>query len=95
MPLRIEVAWRDILPFAAGVNAHMPGRGKTVLGKVGDTLRQNWLREPCGENQMLLGLWAMRRWKARIGMFIVSSEPVPEAEWWAMMPRAFRFTRPA
>jgi len=25
-------------------------------------------------------------WKARIGMFIVGSEPVPEAEWWAMMP---------
>jgi maleate isomerase len=25
-------------------------------------------------------------WKARIGMFIVSSEPVPEAEWWAMLP---------
>ena len=25
-------------------------------------------------------------WKARIGMFIVSSEPVPEAVWWAMMP---------
>ena len=25
-------------------------------------------------------------WQARIGMFIVSSEPVPEAEWWAMMP---------
>jgi maleate isomerase len=25
-------------------------------------------------------------WKARIGMFIVSSEPVPEAEWWAMIP---------
>ena len=25
-------------------------------------------------------------WKARIGMFIVSSEAVPEAEWWAMMP---------
>lgn len=25
-------------------------------------------------------------WKARIGMFVVSSEPVPEAEWWAMMP---------
>jgi hypothetical protein len=25
-------------------------------------------------------------WKARIGMFIVSNEPVPEAEWWAMMP---------
>ena len=25
-------------------------------------------------------------WKARIGMFIVSSEPIPEAEWWAMMP---------
>lgn len=26
-------------------------------------------------------------WKARIGMFIVSSEPVPEAEWWAMAPQ--------
>ncbi len=25
-------------------------------------------------------------WQARIGMFIVSSEAVPEAEWWAMMP---------
>ncbi|MEM6498762.1 MAG: hypothetical protein AAF709_18835 [Pseudomonadota bacterium] len=25
-------------------------------------------------------------WKARIGMFIVSTEAVPEAEWWAMMP---------
>lgn len=25
-------------------------------------------------------------WKARFGMFIVSSEAVPEAEWWAMMP---------
>jgi len=25
-------------------------------------------------------------WKARIGMFIVGSEPVPEAEWWAMTP---------
>ena len=25
-------------------------------------------------------------WKARIGMFIVGNEPVPEAEWWAMMP---------
>jgi maleate isomerase len=25
-------------------------------------------------------------WRARIGMFIVSSEPIPEAEWWAMMP---------
>lgn len=25
-------------------------------------------------------------WRARIGMFIVSSEAVPEAEWWAMMP---------
>jgi maleate isomerase len=25
-------------------------------------------------------------WKARVGMFIVGSEPVPEAEWWAMMP---------
>ena len=25
-------------------------------------------------------------WKARIGIFIVRSEPVPEAEWWAMAP---------
>ncbi|UUX48104.1 hypothetical protein NUH88_11820 [Nisaea acidiphila] len=25
-------------------------------------------------------------WKARFGMFIVSSEAVPEAEWWAMAP---------
>jgi maleate isomerase len=25
-------------------------------------------------------------WKARIGMFIVASEAVPAAEWWAMMP---------
>ena len=25
-------------------------------------------------------------WQGRIGMFIVSSEAVPEAEWWAMMP---------
>lgn len=25
-------------------------------------------------------------WRARFGMFIVSSEVVPEAEWWAMMP---------
>jgi len=25
-------------------------------------------------------------WRARIGMFIVSSEAVPEAEWWAMVP---------
>jgi maleate isomerase len=25
-------------------------------------------------------------WKARIGIFIVSSEAVPEAEWWAMIP---------
>ena len=25
-------------------------------------------------------------WKARIGMFIVINEPVPEAEWWAMVP---------
>jgi len=25
-------------------------------------------------------------WKARIGQFIVSSEAVPEAEWWAMVP---------
>lgn len=39
-------------------------------------------------------------WKARIGMFIVSSEAVPEAEWWAMMPphvsvHAARVTAPA
>jgi len=26
-------------------------------------------------------------WKARLGMFIVSTEAVPEAEWWAMMPQ--------
>ncbi len=25
-------------------------------------------------------------WRARIGLFIVSSEAVPEAEWWAMVP---------
>ena len=25
-------------------------------------------------------------WRARIGMFIVGSEAVPEAEWWAMCP---------
>lgn len=25
-------------------------------------------------------------WRARIGIFIVASEPVPEAEWWAMAP---------
>lgn len=25
-------------------------------------------------------------WKARIGMFIVGAEAVPEAEWWAMLP---------
>ncbi len=25
-------------------------------------------------------------WKARFGQFVVASEPVPEAEWWAMMP---------
>jgi maleate isomerase len=25
-------------------------------------------------------------WKARIGIFIVSNEAVPEAEWWAMVP---------
>jgi len=25
-------------------------------------------------------------WQARIGMFIVGSEAVPEAEWWAMLP---------
>src|SRR3546814_20297528 len=27
-------------------------------------------------------------WQARIGMFIVSREAVPEAEWWAMSPPA-------
>jgi maleate isomerase len=26
-------------------------------------------------------------WRARIGMFIVGNEAVPEAEWWAMMPQ--------
>jgi maleate isomerase len=26
-------------------------------------------------------------WRARIGLFIVGSEAVPEAEWWAMAPR--------
>ncbi|MFM9940556.1 MAG: hypothetical protein ACKVP7_13820 [Hyphomicrobiaceae bacterium] len=26
-------------------------------------------------------------WRARIGMFIVGNEAVPEAEWWAMLPR--------
>lgn len=26
-------------------------------------------------------------WQARIGMFIVGNEAVPEAEWWAMAPR--------
>ena len=25
-------------------------------------------------------------WQARIGMFVVGSEVVPEAEWWAMVP---------
>ncbi|MFK7964057.1 MAG: hypothetical protein AB8C46_08825 [Burkholderiaceae bacterium] len=25
-------------------------------------------------------------WRARLGLFIVASEAVPEAEWWAMMP---------
>ena len=25
-------------------------------------------------------------WRARIGMFIVGNEAVPEAEWWAMAP---------
>jgi hypothetical protein len=25
-------------------------------------------------------------WRARIGMFIVGGEAVPEAEWWAMAP---------
>jgi len=39
-------------------------------------------------------------WKARFGMFIVSSEAVPEAEWWAMLPphvsvHAARVTAPA
>lgn len=39
-------------------------------------------------------------WKARVGMFIVSSEAVPEAEWWAMLPdgvsvHAARVTAPA
>lgn len=27
-------------------------------------------------------------WRARIGMFIVGNEAVPEAEWWAMLPPA-------
>lgn len=27
-------------------------------------------------------------WQARIGMFIVGNEAVPEAEWWAMLPPA-------
>ena len=26
-------------------------------------------------------------WRARIGMFIVGNEAVPEAEWWAMLPK--------
>ena len=26
-------------------------------------------------------------WRARVGMFIVGNEAVPEAEWWAMAPR--------
>ena len=26
-------------------------------------------------------------WRARIGLFIVGNEAVPEAEWWAMVPR--------
>ena len=39
-------------------------------------------------------------WRARIGMFIVGSEAVPEAEWWAMLPanvsvHAARVTAPA
>ena len=39
-------------------------------------------------------------WQARIGMFIVGSEAVPEAEWWAMRPphvsiHAARVTAPA
>jgi maleate isomerase len=39
-------------------------------------------------------------WRARFGMFIVSNEAVPEAEWWAMMPpdmsvHAARITAPA
>ena len=28
-------------------------------------------------------------WRARIGMFIVGNEAVPEAEWWAMLPPGF------
>lgn len=39
-------------------------------------------------------------WRARIGMFIVGNEAVPEAEWWAMLPpdvslHAARVTAPA
>ena len=39
-------------------------------------------------------------WQARIGLFIVGNEAVPEAEWWAMAPRdvsvhAARVTAPA
>lgn len=39
-------------------------------------------------------------WRARIGMFIVGNEAVPEAEWWAMLPEgvsmhAARVTAPA
>jgi maleate isomerase len=39
-------------------------------------------------------------WRARIGMFIVGNEAVPEAEWWAMAPsgvsvHAARVTAPA
>ena len=26
-------------------------------------------------------------WRARVGMFIVGNEAVPEAEWWAMAPK--------
>src|SRR5689334_3818235 len=49
--LGIQVARRDVPPFAAGVDAYMPGRVKPVLGKVGDALRQSCVIEPCGEYQ--------------------------------------------
>jgi len=37
-----------------------------------------------GRNGMANDNWG---WKARIGIFIVAVEAVPEAEWWAMAPR--------
>jgi len=49
--LRIEFTWRDIAPFATGVNAYMSGRAKTAVGKVGDAVWQSWVCEPCGKNQ--------------------------------------------